>query len=232
MATPDLTAGQVMDDAAALLNDVAKNTYGYTVQLPYLKIAIKELRKHFELNNIPASDLLSAILTVPTANTGVIGFAGTTPVLPADLVDIQEAWQTTSGLNNWIPLPRLQTLNVYMTGISFSTLDGYVWEDQKVKFQASRSVALDLKLQYVRELFTLPADQNSQLPIINGDIFLAARTAALVAQYVEQNKERSDDLNIQAGIGLDECLGIATKGRQAIVTRRRPFRAGYKSRSS
>jgi hypothetical protein len=47
---------------------------------------------------------------------------------------------------------------------------------------------------------------------------------------VEENKQRADDLDAQAGVFLDEVIGIGTKSNQARNTRRRPFRRGYKSR--
>ena len=229
MATDSLTAGEVVTDAGALLNDVTLSKYTFAIQLPYLKIAIKELRKHFELANLSATDLFSSTLTVPVANAGIIALSATTPTLPSDLVDIRVAWQAPTTTNNWVPLPRIGSI-IAQLGITVNTLSGYVWEDQKMKFAPTRGGIIDIKLEYVRELFTLPTVTGSTLPIINGDTFLAARTAALVAKYVENNDERANSLNIEAGIALDEVLGIDSKGRQQMATRRRPFRAGYKSR--
>ncbi len=104
MATPDFTAGSVMDAASSLLNDTAKQTYTYAVQLPYLNMALQDLRKLLELNNSPVTDQVSAILIVPTSIT-TIGFA-TSPALPSDLVDIQELWESPTGTNQWIPMSK------------------------------------------------------------------------------------------------------------------------------
>ena len=49
------------------------------------------------------------------------------------------------------------------------------------------------------------------------------------AKYIGENPARSDELNALAMVGKDRVIGISTKGRQSITTRRRPFRQGFKS---
>lgn len=232
MASVDLTAGQVMNDAAALLNDAARSVYTYTVQVPYLNIAIKELRKHFELANLPATDQTSDTLVLP-AGDETLEFNAVPPgtvELPDDLVEIQRAWQRPTGSGQqFVPLDRMDGLPLESAGVEINILAGYVWEDQMMKFLPC-TVDTDIKLEYVRQLFTEVADEDSEINCINADSFLAARTAALIAKYVEENEQRAAELNATAGISLDEVIGISNKGRQSMVTRRRPFRAGYKSR--
>lgn len=235
MATINLTAGEVMDSSAALLNDVNLSKYTYAVQIPYLNIAIKELRKHFELSNLAATDqTTSDALELPSGEES-LEFAPDPPIvgvdyLPNDLVDIRQAWQRPTGTSQqYIPLPRLNGLPINLEGVDINVLYGYVWEDQMMKFLPC-NVDTDIKLEYVRQLFTLITASTDEILIINGDSFLSARTAALVAQYIENNMERAQSLNAEAGMGLDQVLGIDVKGRQTMVTRRRPFRAAYKSR--
>ena len=50
--TADLTAAQVMDASASMLNDTAKTSYTYVAQIPYLNMALRELQEFFELNNV------------------------------------------------------------------------------------------------------------------------------------------------------------------------------------
>ncbi len=232
MASIDLTAGMVMDDSAALLNDAAKEQFGaYTTQLPYLNIALKELRKHFERANIPATDQTSAVILI-AINQRTLEFntAGPASKLPDDLVDIRVAWQRPTGSGQtFIPLPRLNGLPVPLEGVEINYLYGYVWEDQMMKWLPA-NCPTDIKLEYVRQLFPTVTTANSPILCINGDSFLAARTAALVAKYVEENEPRSQELNATAGAMLEDVIGIGTKGNQSFVTRRRPFRGGYKTR--
>lgn len=235
MATPDLFASEVMDDAAALLNDVNRTTYTYAVQIPYLNIALKELRKHFELANLPATDQTTSEALVLEAGVLFLAF---TPVfdpapdyvLPEDLVDIRRAWQRPTGTGQqYMPLNRLSGLSIPLEGANSNILYGYVWEDQMMKFN-SCLVDTDIKLEYVRQLFPVVTAEDDVINCINGDSFLANRTAALVAKHVEENKDRADELNSSAALFLEEVIGIGSKGNQAKNTRRRPFRSGFKSR--
>lgn len=234
MASINLVASEVMDDAAALLNDSAKSVYDYTVQIPYLNIALKELRKHFELANLPATDQTSAVIVLATGQE-TLEFAPdpvvpNTTYLPNDLVDIRRAWQRPTGSGQqFIPLNRLSGLPIPLEGVEVNYLYGYIWEDQMMKFLPA-NVANDIKLEYVRQLFPLIEESDDEILCINGDSFLAARTAALIAKYVEENEPRSTELNATAGTFLEEVIGIGTKGNQTKVTRRRPFRRGFKSR--
>src|ERR1700756_2713223 len=109
MASPDLTSGTVMDSAAALLNDVAKSTYTYTVQLPYLNMALQELQEVFELNEVPMVDTVTSNpLTLP-ANTSFISFTST-PALPTNLIEPQIVWERTAGINPYTQVTRLEYL--------------------------------------------------------------------------------------------------------------------------
>lgn len=234
MSTINLLASEVMDDAAALLNDAAKNTYTYVIQIPYLNIALKELRKHFELANQPATDQTTSSALEVLAGAETLEFApdppGVIDYLPNDLIDIRRAWQRPSGTSQqYIPLSRLSGLPVSLEGTEINTLYGYVWEDQMMKFLPA-TVDMDIKLEYVRQLFPLITDSTDEILCINGDSFLANRTGALVARHVENNEERAVALDSAAGVFLDEVLGIGAKGNQSKNTRRRPFRSRFKSR--
>ena len=229
MALPSVTAASVMDDAAALLNDVNKTSFTYVVQIPYLNIALKELRKHFELSNLSITDQTNTTPIILAAAVTELSFTST-PALPANLVDIRKAWQRPTGSGQqYVPLPRIDGLPMEMNGIAINTLYGYVWEDQKMKFLPA-NVNTDIVLEYIQELFPIIALSTDTINCRNGDSYLAARTAALIAKYVSEDDMRSQELNTTASIALDEVLGIGAKGKQQMVTRRRPFRQSFKSR--
>lgn len=227
MPTPDLTAGEVMASAASLLNDTARTNYTYTAQLPYLQMALKDLRKLLELNNSPITNEASAVITVPAATT-IIGFA-TTPALPADLVDIQGVFESPTGLNQFIPVTKREFLPIPSDNVSRNFFGVYAWLDNEIRLLSANSI-IDLKLNYVKTLFATVVDENSALAIINADSYLAFRTAALCAEFIAENPTRALSLNLQAKEAFDVLIGIENKGKQAILTRRRPFRASWKRR--
>jgi hypothetical protein len=223
-----------MDSSAALMNDSAKSIYNYAAQLPYLRIAMQELQEYFELNNIPSTQEVSAVIWVQAGVTSIqFDAAGTptNPKLPDDLIEPAQLWERTHGIDPFIPMTKRDYLPHYLEGIEAEQFIYYVWEDQQIKFLPAIADN-DIKIDYIKELFNnIPAiDQNTQINIINATTFLSYRTAALLAEFIERNITSAQALNSYAVMGLDRVTGIGVKGRQNIMTRRRPFRAGYKKR--
>lgn len=231
MADVWIFASDVMGDAAAFLNDVNLTTYTYAVQIPYLNIAQKELRKHFALANVNITDeTTSDPLVLPAGQDNIQYFQAPAVELPSDLIDIRRAWQRPTGSGQqYIPLPRLGGLPIELQGIEVNYLYGYVWERQMMKFLPA-NVDTDIKLEYIFNILPLITSENDEIVCNFSDSFLAARTAALVAKHVEENDTRATELNATAGVFLEEVIGIATKNNQSRNTRRRPFRAGFKNR--
>lgn len=220
--TNELDAGQVMDAAAALLNDQARSIYTYTIQIPYLNLALQELQEFFELNNIPATDTFSTVLAVPAGTTS-IGFALTGLSLPHDLIEPVRLYESRT--NSYSPMNRVDDLPKYEDEVS--GFGGYVWQSQEIRFLASNA-DINIKMDYIRNLFTRVINDESIINIVNAESFLEYRTASLCAFFIGENKTRSDELNGFASLAIDRVIGIGTKGRQVMVTRRQPFRSSYK----
>lgn len=228
MPTPDIVASTVMNLSAALLNDAARSDYTYAAQLPYLQIALKELREFLELNNFAVTAEKSTVITIPAGDTS-IGF-GTVPALPADLVEIQQLWESSdSNDTGWIPISKREVVPNYLSGTSTNQFGVWAWNDNAINFPAATEINY-LKIDYIKSLFTAVVDENTVIGVINSDLFLIYRNAALCAQFIGENKERSDELNSFAVLSRDNILGIENKGKQSINTRRRPFRASWKNR--
>jgi len=221
------TAAEILDLSAALLNDTAQAVYTDSVQLPYLNIALRELQEHFELNNVPVTNRLSAALTIPIGGT-TLSFV-TVPALPLDLIDIQQLWERISGSDPYTPMTRAEFLPRYMEGVTTNQFTWWTWINQTISFLPA-NIAIDVKLDYIASLFVTITDVNSQISVINADTFLAYRTAGLCSQFIGENPERAQELNGDAVMAIDRSTGINTKGRQAIAVRRRPFMAAYKTR--
>lgn len=235
MATTDLTAAQVMNRAASLMNDTAKTTYTFTAQLPYLNMAFDELQEYFEWNNIPITNqTTSPAINIPIGTIVINPVHGwppnDAPNYPHDLVEIQRLWERLAGSTDpFLPMTRREFLPHMLDDIQVDSLTFWIWQDQRIKFVAAQT-AREVKIDYIKTLFISELEASSSIGVINARSFLYYRTAALCSQFIGENKTRADDLNNFAIMALDRVMGISTKGRQAITTRRRPFMANYRMR--
>lgn len=229
--TAQLTAGQVMNKAAILMNDRRKQVYNYDVQLEYLNMALQDLRKKMELSNSPVTNSTTSDPILVPAGVTRIGF-NTVHKLPADLIEIQTLWQRQAGVNPFIEMsPRLDFLPKYLEGVESNFWNIWAWEGNEIVLPAANQDN-ELKIDYVRSLFMNVVSADDQLSVINADSYLEFRTAALLAEFVGENETRALSLNKQADISWDLMSGIETKGKQEIYTRRRPFRASWKNRTT
>jgi len=230
-----LTSGTVMDRAAALMNDVAKSIYPYSVQVPYLNMALQELQEYFELNNIPVTDDVTSAAIIVPAGVDHIGFepnptVPNTPYLPDRIIEPKVLWVSDSSQSQFVPIQRLDFLPRYMEGVEINQITAFVWQVQEIRFLPCIAINY-VKLDYIRDLFGVAEDETDDLDIINAGTFLEYRTASLLAKFCAENPTRAQSLNQDAILGLDRVVGIGTKGRQAINIRHRPFRSDYKRRS-
>lgn len=225
MATP----AEIIDMVASLQNDTAQTQYNNVTCLPYLNMALDELQEIFEQNNVPITNEVSAALSVAAGVTS-IGFTATTPTLPADLVEIQQLWESPTGLDIWTPVTKLEFLPHFYDGIVTNQFVNWAWVDQHIQLPTT-DANNDLKLDYIKYIFSTPiliANIDVDLNVLNSKSYLGYKTAALCSMYIGENETRAGALNAQAEEALSRVLGINTKGRQSISTRRRPFRASYK----
>ena len=225
-----MTYEKILELSAALLNDVARDAYTNTVMLPYLNIARMDLEEIFELNSIPVTSETSAVIELPIGTTAV-GF-GTNPPLPANLIEIQELYESQSGLNNFFRVDKKDYITDYILGnTELSWFRVWSWQDQEIRLP-SLIVAQDIKIDYIKSLFTplVLSEIGLENSIKNTASFFQYRVAALCSEFIDENTERADSLNNNANSALERSLGISVKGMQTISYRRRPFRAGYKAR--
>lgn len=217
-----------MDRAAVLMNDAAKTDYTYAKQLPVVAIALDELQEEFELNNIPATNEVTATTLIP-AGVKEIGF-NTVPKLPDDLIEIQQIWeQQTDGSAGFIPMTKTEFLPHYLEDQLTDALVYWAQEGGKVKFLGATN-DVQIKFDYIASLFPRVITEDTLVDIINTKSFLSYRTAALLAEFAGENSTRATALNQDAVMALDRALGIPVKGKQSIAIRRRPFRAAYRAR--
>jgi len=226
-----MTYEEILSLSAGLLNDSERAEYTDLVMLPYLNIARLELEQIFELNDIPVVDEQSAVINVPLGEDSIV-FGGTPPVpsLPTDLVEIQRVWESQEGINNYTPVTKVTYLPP-PTNTEISFFGVFAWNGQEIKVTPA-IVDIDIKLDYIRSFFTFleEDDLEDANSILNTSLYFVNRVAGLCAEFIMHDTERAMSLNSNAGGALNTSIGISVKGMQTIVTRRRPFRAGYKAR--
>jgi hypothetical protein len=222
----EMTAGDIMDRAAALLNDSAKTIYAYQYQLPYLNMALDELKEIFQLNNVPVTSDTSSIITV---NAGVLGIGGVgQPPLPTGLVSIIGLYERPAGTSS--SFIRMTPVDFVPKGVT-PTAGLRLWDytEEVIHFIGSTQNN-DVQIDFIKEVIPSAADSNTAIPILNSKSFLSYRTASLCADFIGENQTRAAALNNYAVLAIDRALGIDSKARQNISTRRRPFMAGYRGR--
>lgn len=224
---PILIASEVMDLAAAALNDVDRTVYSYDIQIPYLKLALQELQEIFELNSLAVTEQSSAAITIPSGVIELRFNAPSEPRLPDNLIEPQQLWERQTGTSGWIPMTRRDYIPHNLEDVAVSQLIYWVWQQNKIKFLES-SGDNDVKIDYVGSLFPKYVRSDTILPVQNGVGYLAYKTAELIADMVEHNDARAQSNGARAALSLDRISGITIKSKQQIQTRRRPFRAAYK----
>ena len=227
------TPAAIISTVSALMNDSAQSRYTNSVCLPYLNLALDELQELYELNGIPIINKTSAIISVPSGVSS-IGYT-TIPAIPSDLIEIQELWESPSGQNEWTHMNKKEFIPHYLEdNTTISQFLIWSWESAQIKLIAANANN-DLKLDYIAFIFNTPilmASINVDLSFTNIKTYLEYKTAAICAMFVAENETRAMALNGLAGTALDRALGIPIKGMQSIITRRRPFRASFKTRNN
>src|SRR5262245_22448287 len=134
MATTSLTAAEVMDRSASLMNDTNKTVYTYTAQLPYLTMALDELQEAFELNNVPITNQTqSPGINVPIGTTSInpvdgVG-SGPAPNYPTDLVEVQAAWERLQGSTEpFTMMYQREFLNHTINDIHTDAIMYWIWK--------------------------------------------------------------------------------------------------------
>jgi len=217
-----LRADQCMAGAALLLNDPHQTDYTYDLMLPYLNMAIYELNDNLIESNVAVANEVAPIIHVRAGEHYIIN-------LPIYLAEIQEVGERQAGTGGtFIQLPRKEFPdNLPAT----SSLLFWCWQDQRVKFNPNgATIPMEVEVKYLNTALKVASDRYSVIGTTNATMFLIYKLAALLAMFIGENQTRSAVLTEQADLALERIVGISNKGRQQIMTRHRPFRAGYKSR--
>ena len=227
------TPAYIMGLVASLQNDSKRRYYSDENILPYFNMVLDDLQEIYQENDIPVIEETSTTIPI-NAGLTTISFGGV-PALPSDLVEIKELWESIRSLNQWTPMTKQEYLPHYMEGVQFSQFLVWSWVNNQVNLFPSNQNN-DIKMDYIRKVFNTPIlinQVNTDLgaKFINIVSYLRNRTAAYCSMFIGENETRAKALNDLAEDALHRTLQIPIKGKQSIMTLRRPYRANYKSRS-
>lgn len=211
------TAGNVMDDAAALLNDAGKSMFTYATQLPYLRIAYKDMDQQLTLSGLELNLISEAEITV---------LAGATALgLPSSFfvpISLQEKLPAETN-DKYYPIDERKDISA-LNEVATNTLRYWDFRHNCINFIGA-TVDRKVRLVYWR---TLPdiVDQATQSEIRGGQNFLAFRTAELCSRYIlgASARERSDNLRMESQIAGEQLVALYVKNDQGNRVRRKPFR--------
>ena len=193
-------ASVVLATARTMLNDDAATNWTDAALFPKLQQAHKELQ--IKLRRAAAPVMKNTY----TETVAIAGTAFLTP--PVDLVSPIQLWETSSAgtidtyalMTEYDPLPNV---------VSAATMIYWAWIEERVAFIGS-TAARKILMLYWRSL-TLPAVNTDPIGFINGELYLAPRTAAIAAGSVGQAAEM-DALAKLADSSLTEVI-LSNRGR-------------------
>lgn len=219
-------AGEIFDKSRFFLNDQVAAVFNDEVLLPALQIAVEDLRLECEDNSVPYTNITSAAITIPAGIKDLGGDTG--PALPNDLIEIVEMYERIAGTNNDYTMMRRRNF-IPKTDFETTYLEVYSWQKQIVYFVGATS-DIEIKIDYIGNSLNHVVDTNSEILLYNSISFLWFRTAALAANYIGENKTRSDELNSEALRCIETMENIGIKNQQSVTVRRRPFMSSYRQR--
>jgi len=218
-----------MDRVAALMNDPAKTDYTYAAQLIYLNMAIDQLVENMNDNHSPISNSTSGSIRVPIGVNRLSYTIEEAPIYPPDLVEVQGISERLYGSTDpLVPMTKREFIGFEPAQ---DALLYWAWEELRIKFNNNGArTEREIVLQYVRTNLLHADDENSIIHLSTSISYLSFKTASLCARFIGENEQRAAILEQEADEALERMESIQNKGKHHIVTRHRPFRAGWKMR--
>lgn len=230
MPTTRVTAQEIMDRVAALMNDTDKAVYKYPIVLPYLNMAIDDFQEILESYDVSPAEQIASIITLPIGRTKITPPEHPdSPHYPVDLVEPIQLKERTAGvLDAFTLMLRRNSVDYRVPG---DMLGDWAWVDDEIQFVSTGALSIrEIQLEYVRQPLQQAASESSIVGATSSRSYLSYRAAAMCALFIGENESRATVLNGIADAAIDRLLGIKSKGKQAVATRHRPFRAGFKSK--
>jgi len=211
MAPPTIVASDIMDGAAAILNDVNRRLFTNTIQLPYLKRANKSLEQLLAVYDIEINHETSAAIDVAAGAKSVD--------LPNDFLVPNKLYERADGSTKESDWVQMQEVDEIPNAAMGTTLGVWSFEDNTIKLLGS-TADREVKLVYERMLAAISA-ANSPVDDYKIQPWLEAKTAELCARFVGENKAKADDIkDNELALAEDNLLRIFVLDQQGVRHRR------------
>jgi hypothetical protein len=212
-----MLASEIMDEAAALMNDAGKLTWGYPQLLPYLQRAYSTLELHLVLNGVRSLKEVSAIIPVAALESVI--------TLPADFVQPISVEERAFGSQDaFYPVGEAD----WDQGPNVDSIMYWNWREEGLKINAPR-IPREVRLRY-RKTLTPIIGENTNITILLSKPYLSAKCAANASAFGASNVERAAILNAEAGECLAMLINSEIRNQQGVVFRRRPYGASRRAR--
>lgn len=211
-----------MDDATSLLNDTQAGVFSYDVQIPFLKMVLRDIEQQLDLVGFQIN-LISEYVTTITAGTLFLTYPNNF-FLPISLMERKAG--TTDNFTPMREKPDVNSLQIQQT----SALIYWDWRHNSINFLGATEDR-EVRLFYTRLLDEIVSEDS--IPEFRGcRNMLAYMTASMCARFIGQNKEVADDLGVYGGLAYDTFESIVVKNNQGKRSRRKPFRSRSLFRST
>jgi len=217
------TAGDVYTEARALLNDTAASRYSDAQLLPLVKRAYDELQNLLVLFGAAPVIADGIVAVVIGQSQIVIGIGG----LATDTMEPFYLEERTTGSSEFFtPMRPVQIHAVPST--TSPILEQWTWQGNKIQLRSNGATTnRDIHVWYFKALTTI-ASGATAVELLNAKSYLAAKSAAFVAAFIDGDIGRAEILNDLAQTSQEVLLGTEVKRQQATPVKRMPF--GFRRR--
>lgn len=210
-----ITAQTPLTEAKSLLNDPNGSIYTDTSMLPLLQKAYAELQTKLMLNGMP---VLKEKATAIAVNAGTVAL-GDGAGLPSDFIYPIELKERVAGAGATTLYEDMVELEWEPNTPQSTKLVYWNWREEEIKFLGA-TTNREVLVKYMKGLTRITAT-TTPISVNNATTFLAARCAAISALVLGSNPSRAEALNADAGMALQDLLGILVRRQQGIPIRRR-----------
>lgn len=216
-------ASVALDEARVLLNDAGAKLYKNTILLPVLRKAYRELQQKLADNGISTSREQSDDIDIPAGTVSIVfGAMAPAPAIPTNLlypIALQEkkdgeddtkfiGMSERPWIENQTPEERIRS---------------WSWREDSI-FLGTSNIDNVVRIRFWGSLEAID-DETFDIPILDCETFLAARTAAIAAFAIGGAPDRAALIQSDADDALVTLISRNVKNRQALPVRRRPFKA-------
>lgn len=206
-------ASAILAGAKPLLNDPQGIIYNDTALLPLLNKAYRELQIRISRAGMGVTKEVAARVPVVAGTVSLGDGSG----LPAGLLYPIEVKEGSAGA----PLSDFYTMEERSWEPSFqqtTELRVWAWREEQIKFVGA-TTDRDVYIKFMKGLTPIN-DVNTPIQILNSELFLESRTAAIAAGVLGENYTRASTLNNDAEQWYDVLIGTLVKRGQRMPVRR------------